>query len=120
MSKNQKTRNELFKDLFCAISEEDILRYVKGKFYIGQNELPTKDVETILAEARAMSGMFLWKLLLRDAKWTANQIMFENSKCWEDMMFGKACLYITDILDKKVKNLTKMEYGKESKKNEKK
>jgi len=105
----KRIKNWLTKELFNTITEDDVLFYSKGKFYVGELELPPQDVRTIVAEAIALKDMYLMKLLLNSLKHTANERVFKKSKNWEDVTFGKAMLYCVDILEKKIDNLSKVE-----------
>lgn len=63
--------------------------------------------DQIQVEAEYIKNSVTFKLVTDDMKYLANKTMFEKSKSFDDMMFGKAMLYVIDILIKKIKNLAK-------------
>ena len=112
MSDEQKLRelqNFILKDLFCAVTEDDILRQENGKFYIGRHELPPMDVDNLIEEANAIKAMYLPRLLFSELKHLANQRIFEKSKDYQDTYFGKAMLYSVDIIQKKIDHIAALQ-----------
>jgi hypothetical protein len=75
--------------------------------YINGNQLSSTEIQNLRAEAKLIKGLEIWKLLTKQAKASANQRMFEQSSDWEGMFFGKACLYIVNIQEEIIENLTK-------------
>lgn len=71
-------------------------------------ELSYEEVQALAMEANALSQSRALKLILADLEYLANQTMFEKSKTFDDMLFGKAMLYNIDILRKKITNLESM------------
>lgn len=70
-------------------------------------ELSSEDTESIRTEAEVLQNSRVLQLLLLDVEYLAQKLMFEKASSYDDMMFGKAILYTTDILKKKIKNLAK-------------
>ncbi len=104
-----KLLNYIIRHLFNGITENDVLRNYKGKFFIGRHEVPEVRIKAMIAEAKAMQKTELWGLLIKDMKLLSNQKMYERSQTVDDMIFGKAMLFITEILDKKVKNISNIQ-----------
>ncbi|MFP5263738.1 MAG: hypothetical protein ACLGJB_17800 [Blastocatellia bacterium] len=102
-------QNYILKDLFCAVTEDEILRQENGKFYIGRHELPAMDVDNLIEEAKAIKAMYLPKLLFSELKYLSNRRVFEQSKDYLDTYFGKAMLYCIDLIEKKLTKLAAME-----------
>ena len=100
--------NWLVKDLFNAVSAEDILRITPQGVFYKRKQLSADSVEVILGGARYITDSVAWKMMLNEAKYMANQHMFEKSKSVDDIMFGKAMLYCIEILEKKLDHLSKL------------
>lgn len=100
--------NWLVKDLLRGITEEDILRTNKqgGIIYRGR-PLNEEEADNLQREAEVLQNSNLINLLLKDMEYLAQQQMFNKSLSMDDIMFGKAILYTTDILKKKINNLAK-------------
>ena len=97
---------QLMKRYFNAITQDDVLVYRRGKFFIGGNELPVADTQDIVSGASALGNMIVWKLLLTDMRYTANKIIHEKGETPDAIRFGRAMLYCIDVLEKKVTNLS--------------
>ena len=104
----RKIANWLLRYLYNAVSEEDILRTnARGKLVHRGVELNEKAERELVSQARTLEQLPVWKILLTDMKYLSNKRMFDDSKTQEDMMFGKAMLFVVDVLEKKVHNLSK-------------
>ena len=103
-----KVLSYLVKDFLKSIKEEDILRMsARGGIMYRGKELSREEVDIIRNEAEILQNSRVLKLLLLDVEYLAQEIMFEKSTTYDDMMMGKAILYTTDILQKKIRNLAK-------------
>ena len=111
LTKRQKERiaQEILHDVYKTITEKDVLRIEGKNWYIGDKILPNAERNAIVADARAIASTFLYPLLMREMRVLAQKRMFETSSTWDEMLFGKACLYIIDILERKIETLTKIE-----------
>jgi hypothetical protein len=98
----------LFKHLFNAISEEDLLRYVNGKFYVGGKLMDKRSAGSIASQAKNIINAPVWTYLVKDIKFIANDRMYNKSTTVDDLIFGKAMLYNLDIMETKLTNLTKI------------
>lgn len=105
----EELRNELLKELFNAVTADDVLRYESGKLYVADKVLPEADILDIVSGAKSIRDMFVWQMLIRDMKYQANRMMYENSQSVDDMQFGKAVLYAVDVQENKLKNLSKID-----------
>lgn len=112
MPRSKKTQNQIFKELFNGITADDILKYANGKFIVGGNELPPADTQALISGARAIKEMFVWKQLLKDMRYEANKMMFDNSLKYEDMLSGKMVLWTLDVMEKKLESLSKIKWEK--------
>lgn len=91
--------NYVLAKLFFAIIEEDIVPF-KTLSYAERKEL--------VADARYFRESMLWSRLIQSIKYKAQEQMFTKSRNWDDMYFGKAVLYIIELLDKRVSALSKL------------
>lgn len=76
-------------------------------FYKG-HKLERDQVDEIVDDADRFKNSVIWKMLSDDAIYNANYIMFEKSKNFEEMMFGRAVLYAVDIISKRLEQLSNL------------
>lgn len=100
--------NWILRNLYNTITADDILIYNAGKFIVAGKELPEADRTDIITGADAIRKMFVWELLARDMKFQANKLIFEKQETIDDAIFGKAVLFVIDVLEKKLKNLSEI------------
>lgn len=91
--------NLISRRVFHAIMEEDI---------VPTRLLPIEERRMLSAEARAIASSKLWKRLLSSSRTAAKAQMFEGAKSWDDMYFGKAVLYVADMMERRVDELSKL------------
>ena len=112
MPRSKKIQNEVFKGLFNGITEDDVLKFTKGKFIVGGKELTPEDTHAIIAGAASIKEMLVWQQLLKDMKYEANRMMFDTSLKYEDMLAGKMVLWTLDVMEKKLASLSKIQWEK--------
>jgi hypothetical protein len=100
--------NKSLKMLYNTVSEDDILRMRGTKLYIGDKMLTDGDRRSIKSGAVSIQSLETWKLLVKEMKYMSNKQMYENSSTVDDMIFGKAMLYTIDMMEKKIRNLSKL------------
>ena len=110
MRKRLKNRilNFLLKHLFNAVTEDDVMTVVNGRLYIGKILQSQENLSAYASQARTMKELLLWEQMIKEMKFAANRSMYENSKTNEDIIFGKAALWIIDVMETKVNKLSKM------------
>ena len=102
----RKFLNWLVKDLFVAYDENDILViYPDNSMKFEGKQMVDERVVGLQEDASAMLNSFLWKVLSADIKYNATRTMFDKSKNYEGMMFGKATLYVLDVIKKRLEQL---------------
>lgn len=106
MDHSEALLNFILRDILNAPTEGDILAW-NGKAFIedGQETSPAQTV-AIMESARELADNHAFKLLMREITREGQRRIGAASKGWEDVRFGKACLYIADVLQKKVVHLT--------------
>lgn len=119
-----KILNPLLKHLFSAVVDEDTLFMRNGKIYTGGNRngtdpvtqgdnwdggdaLTVGEVNNLVSNAKSIQEMDLWRYLTDEMEYIAQRMMFENAASLDTIIFGKATLYVTDIMKKKVRSLAK-------------
>lgn len=91
--------NWCLKHLAKSITDKDVIPFER----LNGNE---KDALTFNAEN--MVTIPLWGRLLDEMDNHSREMMFAKSKNEFDMIFGKACLYVVDIMRRKVNKLAVM------------
>lgn len=94
--------------LFNSITEDDVLKIVGNNVYYKNTLLTKKQRDGIILEAKTIKDLAAFKIMVDELKWSANKKMYVNSNSVEDMVFGKAALWIIDILEQKVNKLSQM------------
>ena len=112
--KNLKIKliNWCLKHLFNSVTSNDVLVWNGKAFIVGDKVLPDADAYDIISGADGIKRSYVWQLLVKDLKHTSNKMMYEKSQGEDDMIFGKACLYIIDLLEKKLDNLSNIKWKK--------
>jgi hypothetical protein len=98
--------NKLLSYLFNALTPDNVVKEVNGKLYLVNRPLTEQERQVLKAEVMYLESTWLFKILTDTVKWQANQRMYEQSKSYDDMFFGKAILYAVDV-QQKIINLLK-------------
>lgn len=104
----------LIKDLFHAVSAEDLLQIrvdenLESKISHKGTELTLEEKQELLKQAEEWEKSFLWKSLRDNVRYEAQQIMFIKSTDFGGMMFGKAALWTIEQIEKAIENLKKQQ-----------
>ncbi len=95
------------KRLFNTISSEDILKLNKNSEWMFKGKVLSQGRKDLLiAEAKALLGTDLWKVLQQDTMYQANKKMFVSSKSESDIIFGKMWLYTLDAFATRLSSLS--------------
>ena len=94
----KKLRNYLLRKVFLALVDEDVVPW---------NRLDVDTKNVLIADSHLILETELWKRVVQSTKWQAQKMLFEKSQTVEDMIFGKAFLYTIDLLDKRLKTISK-------------
>jgi len=100
--------NLITKDLFNNKKEKDCLRTIGGKLSYNGKILDNKQRDTIISQAKEIRNMDLYVLLMGEMEFLANKKLYYESETEIDILFGKAALWVVDILKRKVDNLASM------------
>ncbi len=95
------------KRLFNTIGSEDILKLNKNSEWMFKGKVLSQGRKDLLiAEAKALLGTDLWKVLQQDTMYHANKKMFVSSKSESDIIFGKMWLYTLDAFATRLSSLS--------------
>ena len=114
----RRLANWIVKDLFNGIDEDDILfinevvdisgrRKIEG-VYLGKKKLDADTVEVLRENAERFNDSSLWELIKNQVKNEANLRMFKKGITADDILMGKCCLYVLDIIEKTVKKISRL------------
>ena len=101
--------NFLAKHLYNCITEDDILQvYSRNKvIYKGRN-LPPDQISKISDNARMFKNSLLWGAISDEVKQKLNYRMYVGGKSDEDLLAGKIGLYILEIIERKIQELSNL------------
>jgi len=91
---------------YLAINPNQILKFGRGKVYLGGNIMPKEEFKILQAEVKYIEKTKFWEIITNYIPEQAKQIMFEKSTTFDDMKTGKAMLYNLDLIIK-LKNIIK-------------
>lgn len=104
----RKFINFIARQIFNLVVENDILK-VSGNKVIHKGRVLTNDEKkSIIGQAKSMNEMFFWELLLTEMKHIGNQKIYFESKTESDLLAGKMILWVVDVMERKVKNLSNL------------
>ena len=104
----QKFINFLVKRLFNFIPVEEILVQKSDGFYINGKKLEKKVMNEVRTQAKAILEFETYQLVRKELTYLANKKMFDDALVTEDLIFGKAMLYVLDIIHQKFTKLSDM------------
>lgn len=103
-----KLTHFIVRNLLKSITEEELLRVNNNGRIVCRGKVITREMQDqIQVEAEYIRNSITFGLIMDDMQYLAHQTMFEKSSKFDDMVFGKAMLYVTDVLKKKINNLAK-------------
>lgn len=94
------------KKLYNTIGAEDILKqHETGHVTFMGKSLSKGDIDLLVAEARQLESMRIWKVIEADAKYQANRKMFLLSRNEFDLIGGKIWILAIDAINQRLANL---------------
>lgn len=95
--------------LFNTITEDDILKVLPGNVLMYRGKKMEKEwVSQLREKAMIFSNSVLWEMLSNEVKYLSNLRMYEKGKTDDDLLAGKMALYVLEVLDKKLKELSSL------------
>lgn len=103
----------LIDDVFNTVSEKDILRIEPPKtragaavWYYRGEPLQAAQVEALKKQARVFAESDVWRMLKNELLWHANQKGLVQSQTAEDIVASKVLIYLTDVIDSKLRSMS--------------
>jgi len=93
----QKIENWLLRKLFNSITVEEILTREKGFLLINGERATEDELKQLKAEARALKGFRLWKLMTDSTKHVAQDKIFNKATTFEEVRYGKSMMWCIDL-----------------------
>jgi len=98
----------VFKHLFNGITEDDILKFVNGRLIHKGIVLSQQQKNSIIISAENLIHNEALVAILTDLKATANKKIYHDSLSIEDTVAGKMALWVVDLIEKKIVNLSNL------------
>lgn len=118
MKKNpteQTAKNELLREFFNAVVDEDVVTQDKaGRIFLGGELVSVAEADNLQKEAKMLERMKIWKLLTNTLIDQAHKVMFNNAETYDDMRNGKMMLYnigVQKSIVERLKNLNPQKKG---------
>lgn len=103
----------LIEDVFNTITEDDLIRIERSNsptqadvWHYKGDALKKEQVELLKVQAKSFAQSELWKLLKTELQYLAQQKGLVKSTTAEDIVASKMLLYVTDIIDSKIKSMS--------------
>lgn len=92
--------NKVVQNLFKGVLVSDVISMSKdGRLFLNGIQMADSEIRAIQEEAKFVQATRLWSIMTSTLAWQAQKRMFEKSKIYDDMFFGKASLYNLDVQD---------------------
>lgn len=98
----------VFKELFNGITEDDILTLVGRTLMHRGVALSAEQKRSIIISAQELKNNPALLFILSDLKHTANKKIYLDSLSFEDITAGKMALWVIDLMEKKIMNLSNL------------
>lgn len=90
--------NVITRNLFNSVVKDDVIKSANnGSLYIGNAVLGETELRQLIAEAKAIEGFRLWKIINESVKDDAVKIGWNNSTKMEDLNTAKTIFYTLDL-----------------------
>lgn len=106
--KANKVLTQTVAKLFNTLGPEDILRQgTDGTWFVQGKAITENEKQQLVAEAQHLLNTKLWKVFRADVQYQANRKMFIESKTIDDLVAGKLCLYLLDIIQTRLNSMSR-------------
>ena len=99
----QRIINFLLHKILNLVVQDDVLKVEKGVIYIGKEKLEDTELRALIAEAKALEGFYLWKILNESIKQDAMNRGWNNATSIEELNSAKTIFYTLDLQNSIVK-----------------
>lgn len=105
MIKKLKIRvlNLLLRNLFNAVTINDIIVVNKGRVIVAGKELTKAQILALKSDAKLLERCELYKLIKKNLRHEAHNRLYNNSVTTDDMIFGKAMLHNLSLMNNFIK-----------------
>lgn len=94
----QRIINFLFRKLLNAVVLDDVIKSGKdGTIYVGGRVIGDTEVRQLIAEAKALEGFALWRILNESIKDEALDRGWNKAKSMEELNAGKTMFYTLSL-----------------------
>lgn len=108
MKTNNKKLTKDTQKQFQSIEVEDIIEIKNGELFVNLSKIPEENAKSLKEEAIMIERTQLWKILTNAIRMKAQDVMFNKSETFDDMLVGKITLYVLSLQEgimSKVKKL---------------
>ena len=106
--KANKVLTQTVAKLFNTLGPEDILwQKADGSWFVQGKAITESEKQQLVAEAQHLLNTRLWKVLKADVQYQANRKMFIESQTIDDLIAGKLCLYVLDIIQTRLNSMSR-------------
>lgn len=100
----EKTKNELLKEYFCAVTMDDVITIDKLKrISIDGEPITEGEAASLFEEAKFFKESRLYSIMINTLKKQAMEVMYNQSQSFDDMRNGKMMLYNLSLQENIVK-----------------
>lgn len=100
--------NYLTKHLLKAVTIEEVLQISGKEWILGRHNFSKEEMMELKEEARSFESSLLWKLMIRELKYSATLQRYDKAKTADDMIFGKSMLYAISLMEIFIKNIKQL------------
>lgn len=96
------------KGILFSVTEDDVVRSVGVNLYRGDEKLSPGARNSIITGSQAIKDMEAYKVIMDDLKYTAGKRIQDKALTGEDVFFARGGLWIIQLMEKKVENLSRL------------
>ena len=94
------------KDLFNGITADDLLvKLSDGSIRYKDKKIDREGVIQLQEDAEKIRNSLIWKILMEDVKYRANQNL-QGSPDWNGVMFARAMLHAIDTIEERLAQIS--------------
>lgn len=108
MDKLYALQNFILSEILNAPTEDNLLLWTGKTFIQNGKEATPAEARSLIASAEALMKNAFWQSLIFEMKREGQNRIGSTSRSWEDVQFGKACLYMADLAEKKTKTVASL------------
>jgi hypothetical protein len=106
--------NFILSEILNAPVQEDFLSWSGKRFIRNNKETSAAETQSLIASAKAISANDFWKAMISDLKAEGYRRIGNTAIDFEGVRYGKAILYILDVMEKKIAHASKLPVEQQS------